>query len=266
VKPLLLRSRFGRWVTAFGAVSAVDLLLTWLLLEKKGGAYEANPLAAAVLAGLGWAGLVGFKAAAVVLVLVLAHRIRRFREPAAVGVLRLGCLAVAFVVAYGLFFVDGRARGPRAVLQALAAQEAVVRDRARASEKVALCAKQGERLAAQVAAGKMPLARAVAELNAYLEAIGHEPTYLSNYCGGLTKQASLAAFLIREVGCGLLDRPVEARKQYHELRKQFAPYHPRLPAFAWEPFARALAAAPAPARSGPVVTSRAAFHGADATS
>jgi hypothetical protein len=85
----------------FVLLSGADLALTWWLLGGSGGeVYEANPVANWWLARAGWAGLAGFKAALVLLVLGLAAVIGRHRPRAADGVLCFACAAVAAVVLY----------------------------------------------------------------------------------------------------------------------------------------------------------------------
>src|SRR5205085_2430927 len=53
----------------FVVLSAADLGLTWWLLERSGGAYEANPLARWWLLRCGWLGLAALEAGQVMLVL-----------------------------------------------------------------------------------------------------------------------------------------------------------------------------------------------------
>jgi hypothetical protein len=229
-------------VATFGAVSLLDLLLTWLLLAGSGGAYEANPLAAAVLARLGWAGLAAFKAAAVAAVLALALAIGRRRGGAAVAVLRLGSAVVAVVLGYSLCLLAGQAADQAEDERARAAQEAALRARAHVAEQTARAAARRRELAAAVAAGSLRLPGAVAELATYLKEIGHDPVpYLRCYCGDLSADACLAAHLVREVGLQVEGQPARARRLFGALRQDFAAYHPGLPAFASEPFAGVLA-------------------------
>jgi hypothetical protein len=90
------------WKTGlFALLSLADLMLTWwLLVHSGGGAYEANPIARLCLEHHGWLGLACFKAAVVVLVLVLIAVISRFRPRAAALVLRFGCATMVLVVGY----------------------------------------------------------------------------------------------------------------------------------------------------------------------
>jgi hypothetical protein len=85
----------------FILLSAADLVLTWWLLCRSGGqAYEANPIAAWWLARHGAVGLACFKAAAVLLVLVLAGLIARYRPRTAGCILTLACVSLTAVVLY----------------------------------------------------------------------------------------------------------------------------------------------------------------------
>jgi hypothetical protein len=84
----------------FALLSLADLVLTCWLLDGPGGVYEANPVARWWLDRFGWAGLAGFKAAAVGLVIALALLIARSRPRAAGMVLGLGCAITAAVVLY----------------------------------------------------------------------------------------------------------------------------------------------------------------------
>jgi hypothetical protein len=251
-------------VAAFSAVSLLDLLLTWLLLERAGGAYEANPLAAAVLARLGWAGLAGFKAVAVAAVLALALAIGRRRRGAGLAVLRLGCAALALVVGHSLCLLARQAAGRAEDERALAAQEAAVRDRVRMAGQTARAAARRRELAAAVAAGQLDLSGAVEELAAYLREIGHDPLpYLRGCCGDLSADACLAAHVVREVGLEVQGQPARARRLFDALRRDFAAYHPTLPDFATEPFAGILAGPSPGGDSAAVARSRAPRQPAD---
>lgn len=88
-----------RKLSLFVLLSLADLALTFLLLEQKaGGAYEWNPLAAWWLARWGWAGLAGFKAAIVLLVLVLTGIVSRHRPRIADRILIFGCATLLVVI------------------------------------------------------------------------------------------------------------------------------------------------------------------------
>jgi hypothetical protein len=85
----------------FVLLSLADLVLTCRLLGHSGGqVYEANPVAQWWLARLGAAGLVYFKGADVLLVLILAAFIARTRPRAAGRILTFGCVTLVLVVLY----------------------------------------------------------------------------------------------------------------------------------------------------------------------
>src|SRR5919201_389123 len=96
-------------VAVFLVLNAVDLLLTWLLLERAGGFYEANPLAAAVLARRGWWGMAGFKLLITAGVLGVGFLALRWRPRAGRFLFAGGSALLVAVVGYSLFLLG---RGP----------------------------------------------------------------------------------------------------------------------------------------------------------
>ena len=77
-------------------ISAMDIMLTWMVMFR--GGYEANSLAAAVVQHFGLPGMVAFKMAIIIFVIVLCEfigkrqdRAGRFLAHAAIG---LSCLPV----------------------------------------------------------------------------------------------------------------------------------------------------------------------------
>ena len=60
-------------------VSSLDFMLTWLILKL--GGREVNPIADAVLSSSGYAGLVGYKFALVVLFIVMCETVGRRKRP-----------------------------------------------------------------------------------------------------------------------------------------------------------------------------------------
>jgi hypothetical protein len=90
-----------RKLCLFFLLSAVDLVLTWWLLQ--GGddqVYEGNPLANWWLTRYGWPGLTAFKVGVVLLVLGLSGVIASYRPRLAGLVLTFACTVLAAVVAY----------------------------------------------------------------------------------------------------------------------------------------------------------------------
>src|SRR5262249_20124275 len=85
----------------------------WLLGNSTGEVYEANPVAAWCLARYGLAGLVGFKAATVLVVLGLAAVIAASgRQRVAGGILRLGCASLLLVIGYSASLCPAALRTP----------------------------------------------------------------------------------------------------------------------------------------------------------
>jgi len=81
---------FPRLYLGLIAAAAGDALLTWVVLSLGGS--EANPIADAILAFYGWAGMVGFKFAMMTVVIVLCEWVGRRRLPAGK---RLAIIAIA---------------------------------------------------------------------------------------------------------------------------------------------------------------------------
>lgn len=90
----------------FAGLSLLDLLLTWKLVQSsEGQVYEGNPVANWWLGRFGWPGLSGFKLSAVLLVVVLAAVVTRYRPRTGGRVLTFACSTVAAVVIYSSFLV-----------------------------------------------------------------------------------------------------------------------------------------------------------------
>lgn len=90
-----------RKLLVFQLLSLADLFLTCHLLQQgRGQVYESNPLAHACFACYGWAGLVLFKAASVLLVGGLSVFIWLHRPRAGARLLLFACSVLAGVVLY----------------------------------------------------------------------------------------------------------------------------------------------------------------------
>jgi hypothetical protein len=89
----------------FAAMNLSDLVLTWFLLNRNGGAYERNPVAAWWLEHFGWPGLVGFKAAVAVMAALAVIFIARRNLLAAGSVLAFACAALLGVLIYSSMLV-----------------------------------------------------------------------------------------------------------------------------------------------------------------
>src|SRR5215831_8434120 len=93
-----------RKLMLFVVLSAIDLFLTWRLLDRPNTpVYEINPFARWTWEHIGWLGLISFKTALVTLAAVAALLIARRRPHTAGRVLTFGCSAAALVVGYSLF-------------------------------------------------------------------------------------------------------------------------------------------------------------------
>jgi hypothetical protein len=90
----------------FVALSAVDLVLTWVLLRHTGGAvYEGNPIANAFLSQYGWAGMAIFKVTDMLLVTFIVCLLGLFQPSAARRVLSIACIILSVVALYSLYLV-----------------------------------------------------------------------------------------------------------------------------------------------------------------
>src|SRR5262245_31391139 len=95
----------------FLGLSALDLLLTWRLLQTPGGCfYDANPVASSVLEWGGWWGLGLFKLACAGTVLGAIALLARWRPRMARLLLTAACPLMALVVGYSLWLVGGADR------------------------------------------------------------------------------------------------------------------------------------------------------------
>ncbi|MCC6419748.1 MAG: hypothetical protein IT429_16060 [Gemmataceae bacterium] len=220
----------------FAGLSALDMLLTWWLLETPGDCfYEANPLAGWVLKGYGWAGMGLFKLACAGSVLGAIVFLRRHRPTAARRVLALGCPVLGLVVGYSVFL--------------LLANRADCRDLHKAHDRTAdLTVQFHERenyknrlyqMARAIAVREISLAQATRELQHYLTTIRYDALYpLRVMFDDIPDEACLAAALIREVGFVVADHPHLARKSLlPPLRADFGSiYGQPLPASAVETY------------------------------
>ena len=93
-------------------VSALDLILTLLVLGVWEG-WEVNPIAAAVMAEMGYVGAIGFKFALVVLVIVMCEVVGRQseRKGRAIAWAAVAISALPVVYSFGLLLWAGLAGG-----------------------------------------------------------------------------------------------------------------------------------------------------------
>jgi hypothetical protein len=93
-------------MACFVVLSAVDLLLTWVLLQNTGGmVYESNPIANALLSRYGWAGMIMFKLTDVLLVAWIVTLLSIFQPRAARRVLSIACGIVGMVALYSSYLI-----------------------------------------------------------------------------------------------------------------------------------------------------------------
>ncbi len=212
---------------SYGLLSGVDLLLTWLLVGHWGDAHEANPLAAAVLQGCGWWGLIVFKVTLVVLVVGISRHIFRPRPRTAGLLLGLGCLMAGGVVAYSVTLVtQGREEENGGLaLEQEELQMRRLRDLEYYQQQVAAQADK-------IFHGQQTLAQAVAELEKVRDELFHDPLAPWQGIGGLKDEALMAGQLVRAVGLKVAGDPGQARRYYDALVQEFAAYETPLPEFA----------------------------------
>lgn len=87
----------------FVFLSAMDLMLTWVILHNDGR--EVNPLADWIVAEMDLWGLVGFKFSLVALVVILCETITRHRPGLGRAVARLAVAITATPVGYAFFLL-----------------------------------------------------------------------------------------------------------------------------------------------------------------
>jgi hypothetical protein len=206
----------------FALLSGADLALTCWLLERSGGqVFEANPVAGWWLARAGWAGLAGFKAAVVLLVLLLAAVIFRQRPRAADRLLGFGCAGLALVVLYS----SALCRSPSAatvqdvndLLDRTVNSEAR-RDYGKHQVLQSLLNEGGEDLVAR----RCSLREAQERVSA--SEMGGDPRWLRGLTGpnpGHSPQELIAACIILRAVDSLEDDPHKARQVALRLEREF---------------------------------------------
>ena len=91
------------------ALSAADVLVTYILLRRGPAFYESNPVAQWFFLRWNIAGMAVFKFSAMGLVVVIGEIVERHRRGWGRALLSVSCLATAAVVWYGLRLVFGHA-------------------------------------------------------------------------------------------------------------------------------------------------------------
>lgn len=218
------------WMAVFAFASALDLLLTWVLL-KEGAAVEANPLAGKILAGLGWLGLGVFKAGGVAVVLLLGFIICRTNRIAARRLLQFGSGILLLVVGYSGCLL---ARMDCAGNRALAAEKARGRVIVQKRQSAQMYFGKLDQLTGELLLGKVTLSGAARELAGFLAGVHHNPLpFLQTVAQGLDLEGSLAVHLVHHAGYFLLETPERARVLLPRLQSEFASaFYGQLPKFA----------------------------------
>jgi hypothetical protein len=91
------------------ALSAADVLVTYILLRRGPAFYESNPVAQWFFVRWNIAGMAVFKFSAMGLVIVIGEVVERHRRGWGRALLSISCLATVAVVWYGLRLVFGHA-------------------------------------------------------------------------------------------------------------------------------------------------------------
>jgi hypothetical protein len=209
--------------TVFLALSVLDLGLTWYLLEKPGGScYEANPLAAKVLAKWGWWGLCGYKLACAGTVLAVAAFVSRRRPWLGRRLLAVGCPVVALVVGYSLLLLVHN-REDQQRLACVKARSRQLADMAREQREYFAFLTQ---VGSEVAQERLSLKQATAALAAEIAGLrSFDPLPgLRNIYHDLDHEARLAAHVVRQVGLIVQHEP-RSNKALARLEKEFAERH-----------------------------------------
>jgi hypothetical protein len=199
-------------VAVFLALNLLDLFLTWLLLERAGGFYEANPLAAAVLTRHGWQGMVGFKLLITAGVLGVGFLALRRRPRAGVFLFAGGCAILLTVVGYSSFLL---ARGPDQSHVSLVREGRRSQDLDQRRRALYAYHDKRVRLAREIVRRQLSLAEATEGLSRWVAYSDHDPySYLRRLFPGLDDRACLSAHLICAVA---LEVPAEGRSAKETL-------------------------------------------------
>ena len=209
----------GKKLLLFLGLNLLDLALTrWLIHPGSAELREMNPVARWALSGGGWAGLVSFKLAMVLLAASLFVVISRSRPGTGARVLDLSCLAVGLVVLYSGYLV---ASNGTAVAD-LDRQRKKDEELQQVTRKAAADRAVLEGIARDLAAGRCTLAEASAH---WRRCKADDPTWLPRLRRALGNDSDaecVALILIRHaVYAGKRD-PAAARQLADRLGADFA--------------------------------------------
>jgi hypothetical protein len=214
-----------RKLLLFVVLSAIDLFLTWRLLDRPGTpVYEINPFARWSWEHIGWFGLIGFKTAVVGVAASAALIIARRRPRTASRVLTFGCLAAALVVGYSLFVDWTASNMPEA--QVLTAEAIRFERQENELRKRNAYRPVLDRAAADLAEDRCTLPEAVDRLLDTER--GRDPAWLNDIAkkeGNLTPEAALAVQVILMAVDSRHQNPEESRalaaRLHDELRSRY---------------------------------------------
>lgn len=102
--PLLSRVVFPRHYVWLLGLAAMDVLVTWLVLQTGGN--ELNALARVAIERAGVAGMISIKAATMALVLAICEYIGRRRPPLGRRLAELALAANTLAVSFGLVYLS----------------------------------------------------------------------------------------------------------------------------------------------------------------
>jgi hypothetical protein len=102
IRGVLFRVEHVAETRAFILVNVLDIVMTWILLNRGDHFYESNPLARYILDSWGQKGMIYFKLGAVAMVCIIVQIVNQRRPDRARMILTLGTLIVGCVVIYSL--------------------------------------------------------------------------------------------------------------------------------------------------------------------
>jgi hypothetical protein len=216
----MVRFHHLRKLLLFLLLSASDLALTWLLVERGGGAvYEGNPVADWWLRSYGWAGLAAFKALTVLVVVGLTAIVSRYRPRSGGLILSVACSVLAVVVGYSGYLVARGADAPsRAELATLRAEAASIETEWVKSEEYRLAMDQAS---GDLAAGRCSLKEATNRLGSTCKA--REASWLGvlhHYFPADSDEECLALSLVLHSFVWVHDDPAESKRLAHRLERE----------------------------------------------
>jgi hypothetical protein len=213
-------------VAVFVALSALDLFLTWQLIDgSECSAVEANPIASTVLEYAGWAGLAAYKGCCVAAVLGAGCLLGRLRPQLGQRVVAGGCLVIGVVVAYSAFllFGPGMHLDSREEMRLAVVRAAAIR---RAQEGHEVFRKKEDELARRLAHRRLSLGQATEEMARFLAGTEYDPVPLLRYLyGEEDRRICLSASLVRCVRLWLMDGLSVAEDPLPRLEAEFVALH-----------------------------------------